>query len=152
MAAIKTDSCCTIRNRFVETSMRKVLLLTSSMYYACIWFLKVLFYWQTLILFIIYYTLSGTLFTGTKSTSIGDLMLPDRKSIVANIIHVCDLSIIFQFPNVFSSSIFLHLCYRYRLAMDESKSELNVRCCAEYNAKQVLIKIKTLIQVVNKSN
>jgi ABC-type phosphate transport system ATPase subunit len=79
-------------------------------------------------------------------------MLPDRKSIVANIIHVCDLSIIFQFPNVFSSSIFLHLCYRYRLAMDESKSELNVRCCAEYNAKQVLIKIKTLIQVVNKSN
>jgi ABC-type phosphate transport system ATPase subunit len=36
---------------------------------------------------------------------------------VADIIHVCDLSIVFQFPNVFSSSIFLHLCYRYRLAM-----------------------------------
>jgi hypothetical protein len=26
-----------------------------------------------------YYTLSGTLFTGTKSTSIGELMLPDRE-------------------------------------------------------------------------
>jgi hypothetical protein len=49
---------------------------------------------------------------------------------VAGIIHVSDLSIVFQFPNVFSS-VFLHLCYRYRLAMDESKFKLNVRCCAE---------------------
>jgi hypothetical protein len=49
---------------------------------------------------------------------------------VAGIIHVSDHSIVFQFPNVFSS-VFLHLCSRYRLAMDESKSELNVRCCAE---------------------
>jgi hypothetical protein len=51
---------------------------------------------------------------------------------VADIIHICDLSIMFQFPNVFSSSAFLLLCYRYRLAMDESKSKLSVRCCAEY--------------------
>jgi hypothetical protein len=50
---------------------------------------------------------------------------------IADIIHVCDLSIVSQFSNVFSSFVFLHLCYRYRLAMDESKSELNVRCCTE---------------------
>jgi hypothetical protein len=58
-----------------------------------------------------YYTLLGTLFNDSESTSTGDLMLPD--------------------PNVFSSSVFLYLCYRYRLAMDESKSEVNVRCCSE---------------------
>jgi hypothetical protein len=79
LVAIKIDSCCTIRNMSIETSMRKVLLSTSCIYYAYIWFLKVLFRWQSLILFIMYYTLSRTLFTGTKSTFIRDLMLPDRE-------------------------------------------------------------------------
>jgi hypothetical protein len=50
---------------------------------------------------------------------------------VADIIHLCDLSIGSQFVNLFSSSIFLHSCYMYRLTMDESKLETNVRCCAE---------------------
>jgi hypothetical protein len=50
---------------------------------------------------------------------------------VADIIHLCDLSISSQFIYVFSSSIFLHSCYRYRLSMDESKLETNVRCCAK---------------------
>jgi hypothetical protein len=50
---------------------------------------------------------------------------------VADIIHLCDLSIGSQFVNLFSSSIFFHSCYRYRLAMDEPKSETNVRCCVE---------------------
>jgi hypothetical protein len=61
-----------------------------------------------------YYTLSGTLFTGTKSTFIDDLMLPDQEryhsrhqsGIVADINHLSDLSIVFQFPNVFSSLLF----------------------------------------------
>jgi hypothetical protein len=44
---------------------------------------------------------------------------------VPDFIHVCDLSIIFQFINMFSSSIFLHWCYNYMLRMDESKSETN---------------------------
>jgi hypothetical protein len=50
---------------------------------------------------------------------------------VSDIIYLCDLSIGSQFVNLFSSSVFLHSCYRYRLTMDESKSETNVRCCAE---------------------
>jgi hypothetical protein len=50
---------------------------------------------------------------------------------VAGIIHLCDLSIGSQFVNLFSSCIFLHSCYRYRLTIDELKSEMNVRCCAE---------------------
>jgi hypothetical protein len=54
-----------------------------------------------------------------------------EEGMVANIIHLCDLSIGSQFVNLFSSSVFLHLCYRYRLTMDESKSETNVRCCVE---------------------
>jgi hypothetical protein len=37
----------------------------------------------------------------------------------------------FQFVNVFSSSIFLHWCWSYRLRMDESKSETNVKRCGE---------------------
>jgi hypothetical protein len=41
------------------------------------------------------------------------------------------VTIVLQFPNVFSSFVFLHLCYRYRLAIYESKSELNVRYCTE---------------------
>jgi hypothetical protein len=50
---------------------------------------------------------------------------------VPNIIHECDLSIVFQFVNVVSSSVFLHWCYSYRLRMDESKSETNVKSCEE---------------------
>jgi hypothetical protein len=50
---------------------------------------------------------------------------------VSDIIHVCDLSIIFKFVNMFSSSVFLHWCYSYRLRMDESKSETNVKSCGE---------------------
>jgi hypothetical protein len=50
---------------------------------------------------------------------------------VANIIHVCDLSIIFQFCNMFSYFVFLHWCYSYRLTIDESKLETNVKCCTE---------------------
>jgi hypothetical protein len=50
---------------------------------------------------------------------------------VADMIHLCDLSISSQFVNLLSSFVFLHSCYRYRLTMDESKSETNVRCCAE---------------------
>jgi hypothetical protein len=50
---------------------------------------------------------------------------------VPDIIHECDLSIIFQFVNMFSSSLFLHWCYSYRLRMDESKSETNIKHCAE---------------------
>jgi hypothetical protein len=50
---------------------------------------------------------------------------------VADIIHVCDLSIVFQFFNVFFSYVFLHWCYSYRLTMDESKSEINVKSCEE---------------------
>jgi hypothetical protein len=50
---------------------------------------------------------------------------------VPNIIHECDLSIVFQFVNVVSSSVFLHWCYNYRLRMDESKSETNVKSCEE---------------------
>jgi hypothetical protein len=38
---------------------------------------------------------------------------------VPDIIHDCDLSIIFTLLNVFSSSVFLHWCYSYRLRMDE---------------------------------
>jgi hypothetical protein len=45
---------------------------------------------------------------------------------VANIIHVCDLSIVFQFSN-----FFLYWCYSYRLTMDESKLQSNVKCHAE---------------------
>jgi hypothetical protein len=44
---------------------------------------------------------------------------------------VCHLYIIFLFLNVFSSSIFFHSCYSYRLSMDESKKETKVKCCAE---------------------
>jgi hypothetical protein len=51
-------------------------------------------------------------------------MLPD-------IIHECDLPIIFQFVNVFSYSVFLHWCYSYRLRMDESKSETSIKSCGE---------------------
>jgi hypothetical protein len=54
---------------------------------------------------------------------------------VADIIHVCNLSILF------SSSAFLHLYYRYRLAMDESKSELNVRCCAECTVVRYIFRL-----------
>jgi hypothetical protein len=50
---------------------------------------------------------------------------------VSDIIHVCDLSIVFQFFNVFYSYVFLHWCYSYRLIMDESKSQINVKCCVE---------------------
>jgi hypothetical protein len=53
------------------------------------------------------------------------------EGMVADIIHLCNLSIRSQFVNLFCSSVFLHSCYRYRLTMDESKSEINVRCCAE---------------------
>jgi hypothetical protein len=50
---------------------------------------------------------------------------------IPDIIHECDLSIVFQFVNMFFSSIFLHWCYRYMLRMDESKSETNVKSCGE---------------------
>jgi hypothetical protein len=50
---------------------------------------------------------------------------------IPDIIHVCDLSIIFQFVNMFSSSVFLHWCYSYRLRMNELKSEINVKSCGE---------------------
>jgi hypothetical protein len=50
---------------------------------------------------------------------------------IPDIIHVCDLSIIFQFFNVFSSLVSFHWCYSYRLRMDESKSETNVNSCGE---------------------
>jgi hypothetical protein len=50
---------------------------------------------------------------------------------VPDIIHECDLSIIFQFVNIFSSYVFLHWYYSYRLRMDESKSETNVKSCGE---------------------
>jgi hypothetical protein len=51
---------------------------------------------------------------------------------VSDIIHVCDLSIVFQIFNVFYSYVFLHWCYIYRLIMDESKSQINVKCCVEF--------------------
>jgi hypothetical protein len=54
-----------------------------------------------------------------------------EEGMVADIIHLCDLSISSQFVNLFSPFVFLHSCYRYRLTMDQSKSETNVRCCAE---------------------
>jgi hypothetical protein len=50
---------------------------------------------------------------------------------ILDIIHACDLSNIFQFVVVFSSSVSLHWCYSYRLGMDESKSETNVKSCGE---------------------
>jgi hypothetical protein len=50
---------------------------------------------------------------------------------VADIIHLCDLSINSQIVNLFSYSVFLHSRYTYTLTMDESKSKTNVRCCAE---------------------
>jgi hypothetical protein len=50
---------------------------------------------------------------------------------IPDIIHVCDLSIIFQFVDVFSSSVSVHWCYSYRLRMDESKLETNVKSCGE---------------------
>jgi hypothetical protein len=50
---------------------------------------------------------------------------------VPDIIHQCDLSIIFQFVNVFSSSVFLHWCYNYMLRMDELKSETNAKSYGE---------------------
>jgi hypothetical protein len=51
---------------------------------------------------------------------------------IADIIHVCDLSIVFQFLNMFFSfCVILHWCYSYRLTMDESKSETNVKSYGE---------------------
>jgi hypothetical protein len=50
---------------------------------------------------------------------------------VADINHLCNLSIGSQFVYVFSSSVVHHSCYRYRLTTDESKSETTIRCCAE---------------------
>jgi hypothetical protein len=50
---------------------------------------------------------------------------------VPDIIHVCDLSIVFLFVNVFSSSSLLHWCYSYRFIMDKSKLETNVCSCGE---------------------
>jgi hypothetical protein len=50
---------------------------------------------------------------------------------IPNIIHVCDLSIIFQSVNMFSSSVSLHWCYNCRLRMDESKSKTNIKSCGE---------------------
>jgi hypothetical protein len=50
---------------------------------------------------------------------------------ILDIIHVCDRSIVFQFVDGFSSSVSLHWCYNYRLRMDESKSETNVKSCGE---------------------
>jgi hypothetical protein len=47
---------------------------------------------------------------------------------IPDFIHVCDLFIIFQFVNMFSSSVFLRWCYSYMLTMDESKSETNGNC------------------------
>jgi hypothetical protein len=54
-----------------------------------------------------------------------------KEGMVVDIIHLCDLSIGSQFVYAFSSSVFLHSCYKYRLTIDESKSETNIRCCAE---------------------
>jgi hypothetical protein len=48
-----------------------------------------------------------------------------------DIIHECDLSIVFLFVNVFSSSVFLHWCYNYMLRMDELKSEINIKSCGK---------------------
>jgi hypothetical protein len=50
---------------------------------------------------------------------------------VADIIHTCDFAISSQCVNVFFLLFSFIWNYRYRLAMDESKSETNVRCCAE---------------------
>jgi hypothetical protein len=50
---------------------------------------------------------------------------------IVDIIYVCDISIGSQCVNMFSSSLFLHWCYRYRLTIDESKSETNVKYCVE---------------------
>jgi hypothetical protein len=52
---------------------------------------------------------------------------------VLDLIHVYDLSIVYQFLNIFGSSIFLHWCwcYSYRLTMDESWLQTNVKCCVE---------------------
>jgi hypothetical protein len=50
---------------------------------------------------------------------------------IPDIIHVCDIYIILQFVNVFSSSVSLHWCYSYRLRMDESKLETIVKICGE---------------------
>jgi hypothetical protein len=72
--AIKTDSCCRIRNTSVETSVRKVLHLTLCMYVIAQSFVS-----ETIFDIVSYCTLyAGTLFTGTKSTCIGDQLLPNR--------------------------------------------------------------------------
>jgi hypothetical protein len=47
---------------------------------------------------------------------------------IFDFIHVCNISIIFQFVNVISSFVSLHWCYNYTLRMDESKSETNRNC------------------------
>jgi hypothetical protein len=74
LAAIKTNFYYIIKNTFVETSARKVLHSTLCMYviprrFDC---------FQSLILFsIVYY--SETLFIDSKSTYIGDQLLPNRE-------------------------------------------------------------------------
>jgi hypothetical protein len=52
---------------------------------------------------------------------------------LANTTYVCDLSFVFQFVNVYSSSVFLHWCWCFSswLTMEESKSQSNVKYCAE---------------------
>jgi hypothetical protein len=98
MLAIKSDSCCRIRNKSVETSSRKILLLT-----LCIYVIPQSFVLLTIfdivlnVLYIIqgYYSLVlRALLNGTGCYLI-------EEGMVADIIHICDISIVFQFLNVF---------------------------------------------------
>jgi hypothetical protein len=60
---------------------------------------------------------------------------------IPDIIHVCNLSIIFQFVNVFSSSVSLHWCYNCRLRINESKLEINVKSCAECTVGRYIFRV-----------
>jgi hypothetical protein len=105
LAPIKTDSYCGIRSTSVETSFRKVLHSTLCMYVIPQSFVSLTIFDIVLyLLYIIdghYSVVLRVLLYGTSYYLIEEGMEP-------NIIHVCDLSIIFQFINMLSSTIFLH--------------------------------------------
>jgi hypothetical protein len=83
---------------------------------------------QSLILFsIVHYP--GILFTGSKSICIGDQRYLIEEGMVSDIIHVCDLSIDFQFGNLFYCFAFIMVQREFlvleALAYDERISQLD---------------------------
>jgi hypothetical protein len=54
-----------------------------------------------------------------------------EEGMVAVMIHVYHICIIFLLLNVFSSYVFFHSSYSYRLSMDELKKKTKVKYCAE---------------------